>query len=62
MGLKINKEKTKYMKLSAVEARHRVQNNTIGEHSFEGVKGFVYFGSSLNNNNNISEEIDRAVP
>lgn len=48
MGLKINEEKTKYMKLSAVEARRRVQNITIGQYNFEGVKDFVYLGSSLN--------------
>jgi len=35
MGLKINEEKTKYMKLSTMEARCRVQNITIGEQSFK---------------------------
>jgi len=61
MGLKINEEKTKYMKLSVMEARRRVQNITIGEHSFEIVKDFVYLGSSLNNNNNMSEELWLAI-
>jgi len=57
MGFKINEEKTKYMKLPAVEARCKVQKITIGEHRFEGVKNFVHPGSSLNNDNNMSEEI-----
>jgi len=61
LGLKINEKKTKYMRLSAVEVRRRVQSITIGQYSFEGVKDFVYLGSSLNNSNNISEEIKRRI-
>lgn len=31
MGLKINEEKTKYVRLSAVEAHRSVRNITIGQ-------------------------------
>jgi hypothetical protein len=61
MGLKINEKKTLYMRLSAVKARRRVQNITIGHYNFEGVKEFVYLGSSLNNSHNMSEEIKRRI-
>jgi len=61
MCLKISEDKAKYMKLSTVEVCRRVQNITIGERNFEGVNDFMYLRSSLNNSNNMSEEIKRKI-
>jgi hypothetical protein len=57
MGLKINEKKTKYIKLSAVDKHHKVQNITNGEYCFERLKEFLYLGSSLNNSNNMMVKI-----
>lgn len=61
MELKINDGKINYVKLSTAETRRKIQNITIGEYCFEGVKEFVYFGSSLNNSTNMTEEIKRRI-
>ena len=38
MGLKINKEETKYMKMSASRARRPIRNSKINAYTFEGVE------------------------
>lgn len=59
MGLKVNVEKTKYMKSST--QTNRCRSIKIGTSVFEGVEEFTYLGSSVNTENNISLEIKRRV-
>jgi hypothetical protein len=40
MGLRINEEKTKYMKMPCTQARRCLQNLIIGDFNFEGVESF----------------------
>jgi hypothetical protein len=42
MGLRINEEKTKYMKMSSTQAGRFLQNLIIGDFNFEGVDSFTY--------------------
>ncbi|WP_333765087.1 reverse transcriptase domain-containing protein, partial [Streptomyces sp. IBSBF 2390] len=59
MGLRVNIEKTKYMKSS----RNTPQPNniTIGADEFESVKDFIYLGSSVNTENDVTQEIKRRI-
>jgi hypothetical protein len=57
----INEGKTKYMNMSASEARKGTQSATFGQYNFESVKNFSYLGSVLNNENWVTEEINRWI-
>jgi hypothetical protein len=56
LGLKINEDKTKYMWVTRRKARKQ-QNLTVGDYNFEVVRSFKYLGSTINDENDISEEI-----
>jgi Reverse transcriptase (RNA-dependent DNA polymerase) len=60
LGLKVNDAKTEYM-IIPPSNRHLEQNVTIGTHTFKMVNRFVYLGSELNANNDITDEIKRRI-
>jgi hypothetical protein len=59
MGLRINQEKTKYMITS--QNAMQSENVTIGNYTFEAEQAFVYLGSPVNCNNDISKEIKKCI-
>jgi hypothetical protein len=61
VGLTINEGKTKYMHMSASETIRGTQNATFGQYSIESVKNFSYLGSVLNNENWVTNEINRRI-
>jgi hypothetical protein len=61
IGLGINNSKTKYMKVSPSLARRTVEDLEVGEYKFESVEKFIYLGTELNVNNNLSSEIRRRI-
>jgi hypothetical protein len=61
VGLKINEEKTKYMKMSAVGDSRWSTNVTIGEYRFERVKHIRYLRPVLNSENLIKGEINKRI-
>lgn len=63
VGLMVNGEKTKYMLSSKRQSRHSDlgSNITIGHHSIEVVKSFIYLGSEVTTENDISVEIKRRI-
>ena len=61
MGLEINQDKTKYMKVTALERRRQLNETTVGNMKFESVENFSYLGSIINSNNLISEEINQRI-
>ena len=61
MNLFINQEKTKYMpvtKKSHANYRHHLE---VGSYKFQVTHSFTYFGSDVNCNNDISEEIQKRI-
>jgi hypothetical protein len=60
-GLRINEEKTKYMKMSSTQARRYLQNLIIGDFHFEGVDSFTYLGSVIDNVNKLSKDIHSKI-
>ena len=63
VGLVVNEGKTKYMLSSKKDAEHRRLGRSVplGSRNFEVVKDFVYLGSAVNRDNNISTEIKRRI-
>ncbi|CAG9838071.1 unnamed protein product [Diabrotica balteata] len=60
MGLHINQNKTKFMATNInTRAGNADANFIINDQNFESVKEFIYLGTSVNPNNNTSEEIKR---
>jgi hypothetical protein len=57
MGIRINDEKTKYTKMSSIQARRYLQNRIIGDFNFEGVDSFTYLGSIIDNGNKMWKDI-----
>lgn len=57
VGLQVNIEKTKYLKMSVEGQQAREQEIEIGEHSFENVSEFKYLGTILNRRNGVADEI-----
>ena len=53
-------EKTKYMK-SSRSTNAQGGNIKIGDSAFEAVQDFIYLGSSVNTENNITLEIKRRI-
>jgi hypothetical protein len=56
MGLRINEEKTKYMKMSSTQA-----NLIIGDFNFEGVESFTYLASVIDNGNKMWKDIHSKI-
>ena len=63
VGLKINEDKTKYLLSSRRENSHnRIgQNISIGNHRFEAVRNFIYLGTEVTYDNDITSEIKRRI-
>ncbi|CAG9834157.1 unnamed protein product [Diabrotica balteata] len=62
MGLHINQNKTKFMATITNTRSENVDTNLIiNDQNFEAVKEFIYLGTSVNPNNNTSEEIKRRI-
>ncbi|CAG9837071.1 unnamed protein product [Diabrotica balteata] len=58
MGLHINQNKTKFIATNTNTRAGNVDANLIiNDQNFEAVKEFIYLGTSVNPNNNTSEEI-----
>ena len=58
IGLAGNERKTKYLLSTAKDSRESAKTDC---YNFEVVKEFVYIGSSINTNNDISSEIRRRI-
>jgi hypothetical protein len=54
LGLRINKEKTKYMNMLSLEDRRWTQIVMLGKYTFERVKCFSYLGTILNSKNMVT--------
>ena len=61
VGLAVNEDKTKYLLSTNKESRRLGQHVTVDNYTFEVVKDFVYLGTSINTNNNVSLEIKRRI-
>lgn len=63
MGLKVNGEKTKYMLSSLRQPSHeRVGPNVrMGDYNFEVVRNFIYLGTEVTSDNNITTEVKRRI-
>lgn len=63
IGLKVNAEKTKCMKISnpsSFTQRHEIGRSlNVGQHEFECTNEFVYLGTLVNSRGTIAEEIQR---
>ena len=62
-GLKVNGGKTKYMLSSSDQQRHNDLGSTVtmGPHNIEVVKSFIYLGSEITSDNDISAEVKRRI-
>jgi hypothetical protein len=49
MELRINEEKTKYLKMSSTQVRRYLQNPIIGDFNSEGAESFTCLGSVTDN-------------
>jgi hypothetical protein len=58
MGLSINENKTKYMKMSPTQINIRLQNLSTEDHNFEAVREFTYLAVTINNENKIDKKIN----
>ena len=63
MGLVVNEDKTKYLLSAHKQSEHtRLGTHvTVDSYKFEKVDDFVYLGTSINTNNNVSLEIQRRI-
>ena len=59
IGLAVNESKTMYLLSSTDKASSIEESVEIGGYNFEVVKHFVYLGSSINTDNDISLQIRR---
>lgn len=60
-GLAVNMSKTKFMVCSSRESRRLDSQLNAGDYNFESVKDFVYLGTAVNSENNVSLEIKRRI-
>jgi hypothetical protein len=60
-GLEINVDKTKYMLLSRHQNVGQNRDIKIANRSFENVSQFIYFATTVTNQNLIQEEIKRIL-
>ncbi|XP_055388217.1 uncharacterized protein LOC129616611 [Condylostylus longicornis] len=61
IGLTINENKTKYLKVSRSNSRRTVENIVIGRYNFEGVSEFSYLGAQINNMNDTNRCIQSRI-
>jgi sorting nexin-29 len=61
VGLAVNMGKTKFMVCSNRETRRLDSHLTAGDYDFESVKDFVYLGTAVTSNNDVSLEIKRRI-
>lgn len=63
VGLQVNEDKTKHLLSSRSEASHNRlgQNIKIGHYQFEAVRNFIYLGSEVTHDNDVSSEIKRRI-
>ncbi|WP_333765085.1 hypothetical protein [Streptomyces sp. IBSBF 2390] len=61
MGLHINIEKTKYMFSTAKDNANQPNSIRLGDAEFDAVKDFTYLGSTVNTENDITQEIKRRI-
>lgn len=61
IGLIINEEKTKYMKLAAEDKVQVQQQLALGDYKFEKVNKFIYLGSEINVSKNNNHEINGRI-
>jgi hypothetical protein len=61
LGLRINEERTKCMKISSSEDRRWTPTVMLGKYTFERDKCFSYLGTILNSKNMVTEEINRRI-
>jgi hypothetical protein len=47
--------------ISNLQARREPRNLSIGEYDFEGVRGFSYFGTNINSENKVNEDIQKRI-
>lgn len=59
MGLEINEDKTKYMKISPSQTNRA--GLSIGQYNFKATENFIYLGSLVNENGKLTEEIKRRI-
>ena len=57
IGLEVNADKSKYMYMSRNQNAGSSGNTKIVSSSFERMKEFMYWGTTLTNQNSIQEEI-----
>jgi len=60
-GLEVSADKSKYMVMSRDQNAGRIQSVRIDNNTFERVEEFTYLGTTLTNQNSISEEIKRRL-
>ena len=61
MGLRINEEKTKYLKCSKKDTNKEDLNCSNLNLSIEQVHHYKYLGSTINDNDSIEEEIKERI-
>ena len=59
--LLISEGKTKYMVAANTQNCSKPRANEIGWHNFKGVDSFMYLGSLVNGDSNVSEEITEVL-
>ena len=61
MGLMVNHEKTKYMHSTSRSTRRGNSSIAAESYAFDSVKEFIYLGTAITQDNNISLEINRRI-
>ena len=61
MGLVVNYEKTKYMHSTSRSTRRDNSSVAAGNYAFDSVKEFIYLGTDITQDNNISLGINRRI-
>ena len=61
VGLSVNEAKTKYMHSTRRNTTRENSQIAAGRYNFDAVKEFVYLGTAINQDNNISLEIKRRI-
>ena len=61
MGLVVNEGKTKYMLSTSGVVPRMGPQITANNYNFDVVKEFIYLGTAINTNNDVSLEIKRRV-
>ena len=61
MNLLVNQDKTKYMPVTKKSHAHYPHYLEVRSYKFEVIHRFIYLGSNVNCNNDISEEIHKRI-